>query len=134
MELSFDVKLISTIKIYDREKQNEKWLPGKQKTTFFGLIKLKKWYEEGFYARGEYVSSYMGHDFDVNPSSRQDLIDYGYQVDDDNTVWSKPLAVVQLGPKESFSRRFETIHDAQAWASELRIRNGGNFEIVNYGK
>ena len=134
MELSFDVNQISTIKIYDREKEKCKWLPRKQKTTFFGLIKLDKWHEEGFYSGGEYISNYMGYEMEVRPNSRQYLIDYGYQIDEDNTVWSKPLVIVQLGPKESVSRRFETIHDAQEWASELRQRNGGNFEIVNYEK
>lgn len=74
----------------------------------------------------------MGSDFEERPNTREELIKYGYHIDDDNTVWTKPLVTVRLGSKESVSRRFETIQEAQVWACELRVRNGSNFEIVEY--
>jgi hypothetical protein len=130
MEISFDINRISTIRIYDRVKENYEWLPRKQKTYLFGLIKRNSWFKEGYYRGGNYVSSYMGYAFEEKPISRERMIEYGHQIDEDGTVWNKPIVHVYLISKETISRRFETLRDAQEWADELKKINGGNFEIV----
>jgi hypothetical protein len=129
-QIEFNINLISVIRIYDRSRDSYTWLPKKQKTRLFGLIKRNAWHDEGFYPYGCYREGYMGDEWDATPVTREYLISNGYQVDEDNSVWRKPHVIVQLGPKESISRKFETYEDAKIWAYELRSRNSNQFEII----
>ncbi len=132
MEQHFDVNRIITIKIVDKRKSSYKWLPDKQKTTFFGLIKRKAWYKEGYYSGGNYTECYESGCWDAYPSSRKDVLDLGHLIDSDNVVWNRPYATVYLEHDYTLTKSFITFESAIEWAEELKATSGKTFEIVKY--
>jgi len=130
MQTQFNTSLISVIEVFEERCNHYTWLPRKQKTIFFGLIKRKKWHNEGWYSSGCYYEGYMGDSWDATPCSREDLEKMDYIVKNDKTVWHKPYVNVHLGPKEGVCKKFESYQEALSWAEKLRNQNGGNFEIV----
>lgn len=133
----FDINRIIGVKIVDKQKTGHKWLPKKQKTAFFGLVKRNAWHSEGFYSGGHYQECYESGCWDACPSSAESLISYGYLVEWDGpnhteqTVYSKPYVTVYLESDYQTTRNFEKIEDAQAWVEELKATSGKTFEIVN---
>jgi hypothetical protein len=132
-EIHFDVSRIVGIEIFDRSAAMYKWLPRKQKTAFFGLVKLNKYYEEGFYMYGSYKSGGYDTEWDQTPSTGRELKDNGYLVDPDNTVWNRPKVTVHLEHKQGTYQSFETYEQALAWVNNLKSLNGRQFEIVKHG-
>lgn len=126
----FDINRIISVKVIDKRKTSHRWLPKKQKTTFFGLIKRNAWNSEGFYSNGHYQECYESGCWDACPSSVESLIDSGYIVDR-QTVYSKPYVTIYLESKYETTRVFETIEEAQTWVEELKATSGKTFEIVN---
>jgi len=106
------------------------WLPRKQKTSFFGLIKLNKFYEEGFYMYGSYRTSGYDTQWDQTPSTREDLIKSNYLIDNDRNVWNRPKVTVHLEHKQSAYQSFETYEQAWSWVNALKSLNGKQFEII----
>jgi len=133
----FDIDRIIGVKIVDKRKTGHKWLPKKQKTAFFGLIKRNAWHSEGFYSNGHYQECYESGCWDACPSSAESLRSCGYLVEWDGpnhteqTVYSKPYVKVYLESDYQTTRNFETIEEAQAWVEELKATSGKTFEIVN---
>ena len=77
----FDIDRIIGVKIVDKRKTGHKWLPKKQKTAFFGLIKRNAWWQEGFYKCGCYQECYESGCWDATPSSAESLRSCGYLVE-----------------------------------------------------
>ena len=124
MENHFDVSRIIGIKIIDKRLSRYEWLPEKQKTTFFGLIKRNSYHSEGYY----YLECYeSGH-----PSTRQQVIEQGYLIDSDNVVWHRPYVTVYLEHEYQVNKNFVTFEEALQWADELKATSGKTFEIVKY--
>lgn len=129
-EIHFDVSRIVGIEIFDKSPAHYKWLPRKQKTTFFGLIKLNEYYEEGFYMYGSYKTGNFDYEWDQTSSTREDLIKSNYLIDSDNTVWNRPKVTVHLEHKQGAYQSFETYDQAWSWVNNLKSLNGKQFEII----
>jgi hypothetical protein len=132
MEQHFDVSRIIGIKIIDKRLSSYKWLPEKQKTTFFGLIKRNSYHSEGYYSNGHYQECYESGCWDACPSSRVDVLRSGYLIDSDNVVWHRPYATVYLESDRQVDKNFTTFEEAMQWADELKMTSGKTFEIVKY--
>jgi len=132
MEEHFDISRMIGIKIVDKRKSSTTWLPRKQKTAFFGLIKRKAWYSEGYYSNGHYRECYESGCWDATPSTRQQLLNYGYLVDNDKVVWNRPHVTVYLEHDHQVGKTFDTFENALSWAEELKATSGKTFEIVKY--
>ena len=135
MEEHFDISRIIGIQIVDKRKTSIKWLPRKQKTTFFGLIKRNAWYEEGYYDNGHYTECYESGCWDATPSTKEQILGYGYLIDKDNiaTVWHRPYATVYLEHERRVTKSFTTFEETLSWAEELKATSGKTFEIVKHG-
>lgn len=127
----FDVDRIIGITMYGKRPTSHKWLPAKQKTTFFGLIKRNAWHSEGFYSNGCYEECYESGCWDATPSTAESLRDYGYLVEGDG-VYYKPSVTVFLESKCQVSKTFETAEEARSWVDALKATSGKTFEIVEY--
>jgi hypothetical protein len=128
----FDISRIIGIRIVDKQKASYKWLPKKQKTAFFGLIKRNSWHSEGFYQYGSYYECYESGCWDSYSYSKESLIESGYLVDEENVVWNRPCATVYLEYKREVIKRFDTHQDALNWATGLKMKSGKTFEIIKY--
>lgn len=126
----FDISRIIGIRIVDKRETSHRFLPKKQKTAFFGLIKLNSWHSEGFYSNGRYQECYESGCWDACPSTAESLRKSGYIVDW-QTVYSKPYVTVYLESDYQTTRNFETIEQAYEWVDELKATSGKTFEIVN---
>jgi hypothetical protein len=127
----FDVNRIIGITVYGERQSSYKWLPKKQKTTFFGLIKRNAWHSEGFYSNGCYKECYESGCWDATSSSKEWLIKSGYLVKADNTVWHRPYVTVYLESDYQVSNSFERIEQALEWVEDLKATSNKTFEIVN---
>jgi hypothetical protein len=133
MEKHFDADRIVSIHITELRESRHKWLPRKQKTWFFGLLKRNSWYSEGYYESGHYMECYESGCWDAHAHSAKGLRDCGYIVDESTkTVYNKPHVAVHLEHKLSVSRSFDSNTEAYAWVSDLRKKSGKNFETVTY--
>lgn len=131
MQDHINVDRIIGIRIYDERGAAYKWLPAKQKTTFFGLIKLNKWYSEGFYAYGCYEEGYGDSSWDSSAYTESELIQRDYLVRGKD-VFHKPYVIVYLQDDISISKKFNTLHEAQSWVEQLKSKCKNQFEIINY--
>jgi len=131
-EIHFDVSRIVGIEIFDKSPAHYKWLPRKQKTTFFGLIKLDKYHEEGFYMYGSYKNGSFDCEWDQTPTTREDLIKSGYLIDNDTNVWNRPKVTVHLEHKQHAYQSFVTYEEACDWVDHLKSLNGKQFEIIKH--
>jgi hypothetical protein len=120
------------IRVYEEQGAAYRWLPAKQKTTFFGLIKLNKWYSEGFYMYGCYEQDYdiLGS-WETNAYTAQELIQSGYLVRD-KVVYYKPYVNVYLQDNIEISKKFNSLQEAQEWVEQLKSKCTNEFEIINY--
>lgn len=130
MEQYFDINRIVKITLYDKRATNHKWLPEKQKTWLFGLIKRNVWYSEGWYSNGCYREGYMGDEWDATPISTDSLRESGYIVEKYNGVYRKPQVSIQLTDKCEVNKEFETHQEAKQWVIEL-IKKSQNFFEIN---
>ncbi len=135
MEEHFDVSRIIGIKIVDKRKTSHKWLPRKQKTTFFGLIKRDAYHSEGYYSNGHYQECYESGCWDACSTTRESLILYGYLIPDprdceETEVFYKPYATVYLEHECQVQKAFDSYEEALEWAEELKKKSGKTFEIV----
>ena len=131
MEKHFDVDRIIGITMYGKRPASHKWLPAKQKTAFFGLIKRNAWHSEGFYSNGHYQECYESGCYDALPSSAKSLREYGYLVEGDR-VFFKPVVDVSLESKCRVSKTFDTVEEARSWVNALKASSGKTFEIIEY--
>jgi len=129
----FDVSRIVKIEIFEKYSAYYKWLPRKQKTSFFGLIKLNKYYEEGFYMYGSYKNGSYDCEWDQTPMTYDDLIQSGYLIDTDKKVWNRPRVIVYLEYKGDIFKTFNTFEEAWSWVNDLKSLSGKKFEIVHHG-
>ena len=133
----FDVNRIIGIKISDKRKTSHRWLPKKQKTTFFGLVKRNAWHSEGFYFNGHYQECYESGCWDACPSTAESLRDYGYLVEWDSSrsfeqsVYHRPYVTIYLESEYQVNKPFNTLSEAQEWVEQLKSTSGKTFEIVN---
>ena len=133
-EIHFDVSRIVGIEIFDKTSAYYQWLPRNQKTAFFGLIKLDKWYDEGFYMYGSYRTGGYDHEWDQTPMTREDLIKSNYLIDNDKNVWNRPKVTVHLEHKQGAYQSFETYEQAWSWVNHLKSLSGKQFEIIIHEK
>ena len=120
------------IRIYGERKASYSWLPAKQKTTFFGLIKLNKWHSEGFYDGGCYEQEYYGTgSWDAYAYSEQNLIEMDYLVRG-KIVYCKSSVNVYLQDDIEITKRFNSLKEAQGWVDQLKSKCKHEFEIINY--
>jgi hypothetical protein len=129
-EIHFDVNSIIKIEIYDRKKDSHKWLPARQRTWLFGLIKRNSWQSEGFYYYGCYEECYESGCMESRPSSMEQMISYGYQIDENKTVWNKPYISILLKGGNSITKKFETIEDAKEYAEDIKEWSDIKFYII----
>ena len=134
MEVQFDIARIIVARIVDSRLSSHRWLPKKQKTCFFGLIKRNAWHSEGFYSNGCYQECYESGCWDAYPSTRDQLEKDGYLVDDLNQVWVKPYVTLYLENDRSVSRYFEDYSSAVAWVDALKAASGKTFETIKNSK
>jgi hypothetical protein len=124
MEQHFEVSRIIGIKIVDKWEASYRWLPCKQKTAFFGLIKRNAYHSEGYYESGCYeAASY----------TKDELIEYGYLVEfsiNNKGVYHRPYVTVYLEHECQVTKNFATFDEATQWAEELKATSGKTFEIV----
>jgi hypothetical protein len=132
-ETHFDVNSIVKIEIHDRTETSYKWLPARQRTWFFGLIKRDSWQPEGWYPYGSYEGGYMGDSWEEKPSSKERLIDYGYQVDSDKSVWDRPCVNIYLKNKYSLGKKFDTFEQAKSYVEELKKESDIKFHVIVNG-
>jgi|GEM_PF-5293749 len=132
-ETHFDVNSIVKIEVHDRNKTSYTWLPARQRTWLFGLIKRDSWQDEGWYPYGCYEEGYMGDSWEANPSTRESLLEYGYQIDDDKTVWYRPCINIHLKNKYSFGKKFDTFEQAKAYVEELKKESDVKFHVIVNG-
>lgn len=131
-QVGFNINSVIKIEVVGLTKTHWKWLPKKQKTWFFDLIKRNKWYGEGFYAYGCYQE---GHN--VTPLTKEDLTSYGYIVDDkwpypeNSVVYNKAYVRVYLESKREVQKSFNTKDEAMAWAKYIMNSAKAPFEIIN---
>ena len=132
MQEQFDINRIIGIRIVDKQVTSHRFLPKKQKTTFFGLIKLNSWHSEGFYSNGHYEECYECGCWDGYSYTAQQLREGGYLVDTyHDKVYNKPYVTVYLESDYQTTRKFDTIEQAKEWVDELKATSGKTFEIVN---
>jgi hypothetical protein len=132
-ELHFDVNSIIKIEIHDRTESSYEWLPARQRTWFFGLFKKNSWQSEGWYPQGCYEEGYMGDYWEEKPSSKERLIDYGYQVDSDKSVWDRPCVNIYLKNKYSLGKKFDTFEQAKSYVEELKKESDIKFHVIVNG-
>jgi hypothetical protein len=132
-ELHFDVNSIIKIEIHDRTESSYEWLPARQRTWFFGLFKKNSWQSEGWYPRGCYEEGYMGDYWEVKPSSKERLLENGYQVDPDKTVWNRPRIDIYLKGGHSIRKKFETFEDAKEYVEDIKEWSDIKFYIIVNG-
>lgn len=134
MEDHFDVSRIIGIRVIDKRKSSYKWLPEKQKTAFFGLIKRNAYYSEGYYSNGHYQECYESGCWDAYPYDREDVLKSGYLIDSDNVVWHKPYVNIYLESDCQVNKSFTTFEEASQWVRGLKMTSGKTFEIVDNEK
>lgn len=132
IEDHFDVNRIIGIKVVDKKKTSYSWLPKKQKTFFFGLIKRDSWFSEGFYYSGYYEECYESGCYEASTYTKEQLLDKELLIDENNDVWNKPHVTVYLEEDSSIERKFNTFEDAIEWCEEIKKTSGKTFEIVRY--
>jgi hypothetical protein len=132
-EIHFDVNSIVKIEINDRTKTSYTWLPARQRTCFFGLIKRDSWQDAGWYPYGCYEEGHYGDSWEASPSSEISLLESGYQVDYDKTVWYRPCVNIYLKNKYSFGKKFDTFEQAKAYVEELKKESNVKFHIIING-
>jgi hypothetical protein len=130
---NFDIDRIIGITIYDERRTSHKWLPRKEKKWFFGLFS-RGWHSEGFYSNGCYRECYESGCWDATPSNQEWLIQNGYLVKSDNTVWSRPYVTVYMESKYEVSKSFDTLEQAIEWTEDLKMTTNKTFEIVKHTK
>lgn len=126
----FDISRIIGIEVFDKRRTSYRWLPEKQKTAFFGLIKRNSWHSAGFYSNGCYEECYESGCWDAHPETADSLIGQGYLVDHDETVWHKPFATVFLEADCKVTKKFNTLDEVNEWVEFLKTKSGKTFEIV----
>lgn len=131
-EEHFDVDRIIGIKVVDKRESSYAWLPKKQKTFFFGLIKRDSWYSEGFYSSGHYQECYESGCYDASTYTKEDVLDKGYLVDENNVVWHKSYATVYLEDDHTVTKYFNTFSEAIEWCEMVKSTSGKTFEIARY--
>ena len=131
MEQHFDISRIIGIELRGITKTSYRWLPRKQKTFFFGLIKRNSWYNEGYYDHGCYEECYESGCWDASEYTAEELRGYGYVVDESTrTVYNKPNVTVFLEGEYKIYRKFESDSEASEWVNGLKKRSGKEFEII----
>ena len=131
MEQHFDISRIIGIELKGITKTSYRWLPKKQKTFFFGLIKRNAWHAEGYYQNGCYEECYESGCWDASEYTAEELRDYGYIVDEDTrTVYEKPCVTVFPEHDHKIYRKFESDSEASEWVNGLKKRSGKEFEII----
>ena len=120
------------IRVYEEQGAAYRWLPAKQKTTFFGLIKLNKWYSEGFYEYGCYITGYGDSYWDADAYTAQELILTNNFLVRDKVVYHKPYVNVYLQDDIQISKKFNSLQEAQEWVEQLKSKCKNKFEIINY--
>lgn len=136
-QVGFNINSVIKIEVAGLTKTHWKWLPKKQKTWFFGLIKRNKWYDEGFYSYGCYQEDCMGYIWDVTPLTKEELISYGYIVEDkwpypeNSVVYNKAYVRVYLESKREVQKSFNTNEEAKDWAKYIMNSAKAPFEIIN---
>jgi len=129
-EIHFNVNSIIKIEIYGRKRTSHKWLPPRQRSWLFGLIKRNSWQSEGFYYHGSYYECYESGCFEATPSSEEYLIKYGYQIDEDKTVWNRPYISIYLKDNNKAQKAFETIEDAKEYVEDIKEQSEVKFYVV----
>jgi hypothetical protein len=119
------------IRVHDERGAAYKWLPTKQKTTFFNLFKLNKWHSEGFYEYGRYEEGWYGDYMDAPAYSAQELIQKDYLIRGKD-VFYKPYVNVYLQDDLEISKKFNTLQEAQEWVEQVKLKCKNEFEIINY--
>jgi hypothetical protein len=133
-EIHFDVNSIIKIVIHDRKRSSYGWLPERQRTWFFGLIKRNKFQEAGYYPYKCYWEGSMtGDSWEASPSTRERLIEYGYQVEPDGIVWEKPYISISLKGDHSITKKFETFEDAKEYVEDIKEWSDIKFYILTNG-
>ncbi len=130
LETHFDVNAIVMIEIAGRRRSSYRWLPAKQKTWFFGLVKRNSWYSEGFYHGGHYEYCCESGCWDALPSSEEWLMQVNCQVDPDKTVWEKPFLKITLKHDKSITESFETLEEAQEYVEEIKKESDIKFHVI----
>lgn len=136
-QVGFNINSVIKIEVVGLTKTHHKWLPKKQKTWFFGLIKRDKWYDEGFYSYGCYQEGYMDDVWDATPSTQKELESYGYIVDnkwpypENSVVYNKAYVRVYLESKREVHKSFNTNEAASAWAKYIMDSAKAPFEVIN---
>ncbi len=130
MKTEFDIDRIIKIEIYPARKERHTWLPRKQKRILFGLIPINSYYREGWYNYGFYQECYESSCMDARPSTKEELIKYGYIVLDNNEVYRKPYVSVFLESKCHVNKTFETYPEAIRWVNELKEKSKKSFETI----
>lgn len=131
MEQHFDISRIIGIELSGITKTSYRWLPKKQKTFFFGLIKRNAWHAEGYYQNGCYEECYESGCWDASEYTAGELRDRGYIVDEStSTVYHKAHVTVFLEGECKVSSSFDSESEATEWVSNLRRRSGKEFEVI----
>lgn len=132
IEEHFDVDRVIGIKVVDKRKSSYAWLPKKQKTLLFGLIKINSWFSEGFYSSGYYEECYESGCYDAFVYTKEDVIEKGFLIDENNVVWDKPYATVYLEHDCTVTTYFNTFKEAIEWCEMVKSTSGKTFEITRY--
>lgn len=127
-----DVDKVIRIELIEPKLSSYKWLPKKQKTFLFGLIKRNRWNSEGFYRHGCYQECYESGCFDATPDSEKWLTKRGYYVYPDKSVWHPATVHVDLDHGVRSTIAFGNMDEAKEWISKLEEMCGKKF--INYGK
>jgi hypothetical protein len=131
MEQHFDISRIIGIELRGITKTSYRWLPRKQKTFFFGLIKRNSWYNEGYYDHGCYEECYESGCWDASEYTTEELRGYGYVVDESTrTVYNKPNVTVFLEGECKVYQNFDSESEASEWVDDLRRVSGKDFEVI----
>jgi hypothetical protein len=131
MEQHFDISRIIGIELRGITKTSYRWLPRKQKTFFFGLIKRNSWYNEGYYDHGCYEECYESGCWDASEYTTEELRGYGYVVDESTrTVYDKPHVTVFLEGEYKVYQKFDSESEASEWVGDLRRASGKDFEVI----
>lgn len=132
MEQHFDISRIIGIELRGITKTSHRWLPKKQKTFFFGLIKRNAWHAEGYYQNGCYEECYESGCWDASEYTAEELRGYGYIVDESTeTVYNKPQVTIFMESDCKVYRNFDSESEATEWISDLRRRSGKDFEVIS---
>jgi len=133
MEQHFDISRIIGIELRGITKTSYRWLPRKQKTFFFGLIKRNAWHAEGYYSNGCYYEWFEGSCYDAYANSAKELTDSDYLVDElTKTVYNKSHVTVYLEHEYTVTKDFDSNTEAYNWVSALREKSKKRFETVTY--